>query len=360
VSKRYRVIQWGTGNVGGEALRAILADPRLELAGVFVTSADKDGRDAGELCGAPPTGVRATRDREAILRSTADCVSYMPRLASLDDVCALLASGKSVVATPFLFDPLASPAKDRARLEAACAEGKSAVHGTGIHPGFVGCVLPLVLSGMCRRIERIHIQERANWSLYASPHITFDNMRFAAAPAQATLEANPFARFNSDLFQQQIHLLARGLGGALERIDVEQELVPAQSDFEITGGRVAKGSVAGQRYRWIGVLARGAAIEIEALWTVGPDYPESWPKPRDGWTVRIEGDPSLRVHFMNAASFAHARERSIADHVHSADIATAMQAVNAIAPLCEAEPGLRTFLDLPLIRGSHVFGVGAA
>jgi hypothetical protein len=352
-AKRYRVVQWATGNVGGEALRAILAHPDLELVGVLVNSADKDGRDAGELVGLPPTGVRATRDRDAIVRLAADCVSYMPRHASLDEVCTLLASGKNVVATPFLFDPYALPPAEREKLEAACAKGRSSVHGTGIHPGFVGQVLPLVLSGMCRRIERVHVQERANWSLYASPHITFDNMRFGRAPEDATLAENPFARFNSGIFQEQLHMLARGLGGALDSVDVTQELIAADSDFEITGGRVARGTVCGQRYRWIGVVKGRAALEIEALWTVGPGYPESWPKPRDGWTVTIEGDPSLRVHFMNAASFAHARERSLAEHVHSADIATAMQAVNAIVPLCEAPPGLRTFLDLPLVRGSR-------
>jgi hypothetical protein len=352
-AKRYRVVQWATGNVGGEALRAILAHPDLELVGVLVNSADKDGRDAGELVGLPPTGVRATRDRDAIVRLAADCVSYMPRHASLDEVCTLLASGKNVVATPFLFDPYALPPAEREKLEAACAKGRSSVHGTGIHPGFVGQVLPLVLSGMCRRIERVHVQERANWSLYASPHITFDNMRFGRAPEHATLAENPFARFNSGIFQEQLHMLARGLGGALDSVDVTQELIAADSDFEITGGRVARGTVCGQRYRWIGVVKGRAALEIEALWTVGPGYPESWPKPRDGWTVTIEGDPSLRVHFMNAASFAHARERSLAEHVHSADIATAMQAVNAIVPLCEAPPGLRTFLDLPLVRGSR-------
>jgi hypothetical protein len=351
--KRYRVIQWATGNVGGEALRAILEHPDLELAGVLVTSADKDGRDAGELCGLPPTGVRATRDRQAILGLAADCVSYMPRHAHLDEVCALLASGKNVVATPFLFDPFVLPQGDREKLEAACAAGKTSVHGSGIHPGFVGQLLPLALSGMCRRIERVHVQERANWSLYASPHITFDNMRFGRAPEEATLEKNDFARFNSDIFQQQIHMLARGLGGALDRVTVTQELVAAEADCEITGGRVARGTVSGQRYRWIGVVKGREAIEIEALWTVGPGYPESWPKPKDGWTVSIEGDPSVRVHFLNAASFTHARDRSIAEHVHSADVATAMQVVNAIVPVCEAPSGLRTYLDLPLIRGSR-------
>jgi len=58
----------------------------------------------------------------------------------------------------------------------------------------------------------------------------------------------------------------------------------------------------------------------------------------------------MRVHFVPAATFDRNRPASIEEHVHSADIATAMMAVNAIGPVCEAPPGIRTFLDLPLIR----------
>src|SRR5262245_48786397 len=351
MTARLRVIQWGTGNVGHEALRAILDSPDLELAGVLVYGPDKDGVDAGALCGMPATGVRATRDRDAMLRARADCVVYAPRHAHLDEVCALLASGKNVVATPFLFYPPSLSPAELAKLEAAGARGKASVHGTGIHPGFVGCVLPLVLSGMTRRIEHLHVQERANWSQYASPRITFDNMRFGAKPEDATLDANAFARFNSGIFQEQIHLLAAGLGAKLERVEVEQELIAATTDCEIVGGRIEVGTVSGQRYRWQGIVAGKPALEIEALWTVGPGYPEHWPRPREGWTVTLEGAPSLRAHFTNAASFARAREVPIADHVHAADVATALQAVNAIVPLCAAPPGVRTFLDLPLIRG---------
>ena len=351
MSRKLRVIQWGTGNVGHEALRGILDSPELELAGVLVYTAEKDGLDAGALCGLPPTGVRATRERAALLAGQADCIVYAPRHASLDEVCEILASGKNVVATPFLFYAPTLPPADLAKLEAACTKGQASVHGTGIHPGFVGEVLPLVLSGMTRRIEHLHVQERANWSLYASPRITFDNMRFGHPPAEATLEANAFARFNSGIFQEQLHLLAAGLGAKLERVEVEQELVPAAVASEIVGGTIAVGSVAGQRYRWRGLVGGRPRLEIEALWTVGPGYPDHWPRPKEGWSVTLEGTPSLRAHFTNAASFARAREVPVADHVHAADIATAQQAVNAIVPLCAAAPGVRSFLDLPLIRG---------
>jgi 2,4-diaminopentanoate dehydrogenase len=45
----YRVIQWATGGVGSEALRQVIGDESLELAGVYVYKEEKAGGDAGEL-----------------------------------------------------------------------------------------------------------------------------------------------------------------------------------------------------------------------------------------------------------------------------------------------------------------------
>ena len=68
-------------------------------------------------------------------------------------------------------------------------------------------------------------------------------------------------------------------------------------------------------------------VEIETLWTVGNEYPEHWPKPQHGWTLTIEGDPSMRAHFLSLASFE--RDASMLEHVNSANVATAMQVLNA-------------------------------
>ena len=56
----YKVIQWATGNVGQLALRGIIEHPDLELVGLLVHSPDKAGKDAGELAGLAPVGVKAT------------------------------------------------------------------------------------------------------------------------------------------------------------------------------------------------------------------------------------------------------------------------------------------------------------
>jgi len=354
-----RVIQWATGSVGREALRAIWMHPALELAGVLVHSAEKSGKDAGLLCGMEATGVRATDDVDAIVSTDADCVVYTPRHADVDEVCALLRSGKNVVCTPFLFHPTPQDEADRVKIEKACREGGSSVHGTGIHPGFIGITLPLALSGISRTIDHIRIEERADWTFYDSPRITFDNMRFGHWPAEATLEANPFARFNADLFEQQVWMLSDAFGAGVEEVRTSQELTVAPESRDVLAGRLEAGTVSGQRYRWEGLRGGESRIEIEALWTLGGFYPEEWPKPRDGWTISIEGDPSMKMHFLSMASFGR-RTATIAEHVQSANIATAMHAVNAIPALCAAAPGWRSGAELGLVHSGIGFRGGAS
>ncbi len=95
----YRVIQWATGGVGRAGIEGILSHPELDLVGVWVHSEDKNGRDAGELCGRDPIGVRATTDAEALLAMEADCVFYAPIMADKAEVIRILESGKNVVTT---------------------------------------------------------------------------------------------------------------------------------------------------------------------------------------------------------------------------------------------------------------------
>ena len=349
-----RVVQWATGNQGVEAIRAVLDRPDLELVGTKVYAPEKEGIDAAAIAGRPPAGVVATRDVDRVLALDADCVCYFPRITSLDEVCTILASGANVVTTAFLFHPPSLPADDLARLVEACGTGRSSVHGTGLNPGNLSGVLPLALSGMSRSIERITLQERADWSFYESTHITFDNMRFGRPASEVNEADSPFLRFNSGIFKEEVELLAAALGAGIDEVTTDVELVDATRDHDIFGTVLRAGTVAAQRWRWCGRRRGLALIEIEALWTVGGEYPPHWPRPADGWTLTVEGEPSMRNHFLTLGSFE--RELPVTEHVRAASIATAMQAVNAIPAVCAADPGVRTMADLPLVRSGRGFG----
>lgn len=339
-------MQWATGAVGRESLRGILDHPDLELVGVKTYSDDKNGVDAGLLVDRAAVGVLATTDTDQVLDGDVDCVLYTPRTPSVDDVCRILSSGANVVTTAFAFHPARADPVDAKRMLDACRAGGSSLHGTGLNPGNLGAVLPLAMAGMCREISQVTVQERADWSMYDSVDITFGQMMFGAEPSDVTPDA-PSLRYTSELFQQQVWLLADALGAEIDEVTTDLEVIPATTDRDIFGHPLKAGTVAGQRWRWSGRRAGQTVVEVETLWTVGERQPKHWPTPQHGWTISIEGTPSVQAHVMTLASFV--RDVPIADHVQSASVATAMQAVNAVPAVCAAAPGFVTMADIPFV-----------
>src|SRR5262245_25074417 len=142
-SRRHKVIVWATGGVGRYAIRTIADRPSLELVGVWVHSAAKEGKDAGELAGIAPLGVRATRDVAALLAGDADCVVYVAPAASRpreaqQDFCRILESGKSIVTTALpglVYERGSLPARYLAPIRAACERGHTAHCPSGLQPG---------------------------------------------------------------------------------------------------------------------------------------------------------------------------------------------------------------------------------
>src|SRR3990170_8046173 len=155
-----RVVQWTTGNVGQRSVRAIIGRPDLELVGCYAWSADKVGRDVGELCGIDPIDVVATDDVEALLALRPDCVVYNPMWPSIDELVRILEAGVNVVSTAaFINGRRLGP--DRKRLVEACERGGSALFGTGINPGFAE-LLAIVVAGICDRIDKVTVSEAAH------------------------------------------------------------------------------------------------------------------------------------------------------------------------------------------------------
>jgi len=346
----YRVIQWATGNVGKYALRAIIDHRDLELVGVFAHSPEKHGRDAGELLGEAPVGVLATTDLDAILGLDADCVVYAPLTLDLDDVCRVLESGKNLISIPGLLYPPTLGDEVVGRLEEACRRGKSTVHGTGINPGWVGDVLPLTMSGLCQRIEQVHVKEIGDWSHYKSSEMVFDLFRFGASPEEADLKNNAFLRTIGAYFRESVDMVAAGLEVELDDFSIEQELALAPETFEMAAGSVPKGSIAAQRYKFSGLVSGEALIVIETVWAVVPDLSGDWPvKGESRWIATLEGHPSFRCDFTPALSFDPERVNAADDGGEMSLLGTAMHAVHAVQHVCRAEPGIRTFLDLPMI-----------
>jgi hypothetical protein len=254
--KRCRVVQWATGGVGVWSLRQIIDDPRLELAGVLVFSEEKDGRDAGELCGRAATGITATMSKEAIYALDADVVIHTPKLPDDDDVLALLRSGKDVISALSYFAPEIEGVELMAEIEAACAAGASTLHGAGIDPGFVCDRVPAVLTGVCREVSRIDMLEVFDCSKHPSADMMFNLLGFGKGPQDIHLDSPGGIYFSQRLFPAVLYKLARQLGVTLDKVEMGGvEFAFATTDFEIAAGRVSEGSIAGLSFVYTGYVA---------------------------------------------------------------------------------------------------------
>jgi 2,4-diaminopentanoate dehydrogenase len=335
-----RVVQWATGNIGSRSLRGVIEHPALDLVGVYVYADAKAGVDAGALCGLAPTGVIATRDADEIVALGADCVIYMARALDVDEVCRILSAGANVVTTRGEFHhPPSMDLATRSRVEEACELGSASIHSTGSSPGFITEAIPLVLTSIQRRLDVLAIEEYADLSKRDSRELLFDLMGFGAPPA-ALSEGRLSHGLTS--FGPSLRLVAEGLGIPLDDLEASGAVAVATSDVDIAAGTIATGTVAAQQVGVSGMRGGRPVLSFRATWYCSTAIEPAWDLRATGWRVVVDGDAPLDVELR----FPFPLDRM-------ADLSpgyTANRAVNAVAAVCAAGPGIRTTLDLPPIR----------
>lgn len=343
-AKRYRVVQWATGNVGSRALRRAIEHPNLDVVGVYVHSANKVGRDAGELAGIAPIGVAATNKIEDVLALKPDCVLYMPHVCGYDEICRLLESGANIVTTRMEFqNPVALDPAVYARVQEACRRGNSSIHATGSSPGFITEALPIVLASMQRRLDNLTVNEFADCSSRDSPEMLFEMMGFGrqAGPAnQAQLDHAKLC------FAPSLQLVATSLGLPIDKFDVQGAVGVARRDVHIAAGVVPAGTVAAMKTTVSGIRKGKPLMTFTTTWFVSTDVDTgegpAWEyRTPSGWHVVLQGDCPLDV----SISFPVALE----DYAEMTPGLTAHRPVNAVPYVCDAPAGIRTTADLPQI-----------
>ena len=324
--------------------------PISSSSGALVYSDAKAGRDVGDICGIGEIGVMATKDPDDIVALDADCVLYMPQgemnpMGALDDICRLLASGKNVVSTAVtgLIYPRSLGDRVVERLETACAEGRTSFHATGIEPGWAAEVLPLTMSGLFQRIDSLLVQELMDYTTYDSADMLFDIMGFGKPPDEPVPMAD--AALAGVTFRAPLMLLPTGSARPSTTSCTTERSPSPRKPFDIKAGRIEAGTVAAQRFGYTAVIDGRPALTIEHITRLGDDQAPDWPTGR-GWKVTVEGRPSM---VLDSKIATHGE-----DETDQGCLGTAMHAVHAIAPVCAAAPGIRTFLDLPMITGRGV------
>ena len=305
-----RVVQWATGGVGVAAIKGVLEHPDLELVGCWVHSEAKGGKDVGELAGVGPLGVTATNSVDEILALDADAVIYTPLMANPDEMTALLRSGKNVITPTGWFFP---SERQSAPFVEAGLEGSATLHGTGIAPGGITDKFLLMVSAMSTAVSMLKMQD--------------------------------------GLFMQAVKMCVAKIGfNAEPKIRSSQEVAVATAPIESPLGPIQPGQVAGRKFHWEAFVGDDVVVRVTVNWFMGEenlDPPWTFGSGGQRYEMEVKGNPDFTVSFKGFQSELGEGE----DGIENGIVATAAHCVNSVPAVCAAEPGVATYLDLPLISG---------
>ena len=364
----YKVIQWAPGYIGEKALKYIIRHPNLELVGVKVYSDRKDGVDAGELCGLPPVGVKATKLEAAVLATEADCVVFNcgdTELANpfpgtmgyefIETMCRILESGKNVVSTtPMQMLNVKHLGEEGLKLvdmlNAACQKGDSTITFSGFEPGFMGDTVPSIISSISTDVTRIRLFELVDWGNY-DKYDTLLGLGLGTNHDAATRQMiiNAFI----DIWSPTINDLADLMNIRLDKVTAWDDPVLAQETFTAKGGmQIPKGTVAVNHWAIEGIVDGESVIGIEHInrmrHDLAPDLPSM---EHGGYRVVIDSNElpittDIKLGIGSSLSGSY-------DSFDTAMYGVAARCINTIEAVCEATPGYKTKEDLPTITGRN-------
>ena len=347
----YRVIQWGTGNVGTHALRTIVERGDLELAGVKVYTEAKRGLDAGVLLGREPVGVSCVVDVDEVLAIEADCVNFNGLGAhepeafdrTVDELCTLLRHGFNVTCSALehlIYPPMVPEAQKQ--LEKACHQGGTSFYDTGINPGYAMDFWPVTLTRLSRSIEQIRVLEVVDMKAYDSLMVR-SFMGFGLPPGQRTPMDEMHLNWHTSPFYASMLEVADAMDLTIETVRYDREEGLTERDIEVAVGIFEAGTVAVNKMTYTGVVGGHDFFVHSWVWRTTDDVHPEWGV-GDHWECDIDGDPNIHSSLELSTSLDAGRPVSLT---------VATLNVNAIPTLCSALPGVYTNLTLPNFAGGY-------
>jgi len=348
-----RVAHWGVGSTGRTGLQGVIGHPQLELVGLCVQRPENVGRDAGELCDRPTTGVVATSSADEILALKPDCLSYFgagaaDAMAGVENVARFLEAGVNVVTTSFtnLVHPKHSAEALSARLEAACRKGGTSFFASGIEPGYMSDIVPLALLSGTDRVDELRVIEIGNYGRYPVEWAQREVFGFGKP-----LNHTPI------LFQGErlifswagvVRGMADMLGVELDEVRQWHEFGATSRDVETAFGLVEAGTIGAVRFAVEGMYGGKPLCAIEHVNYLTEEMPEHWPRAlhrkHTVYRIVVTGRPTTECEV--ALDYVDGEEHAV--------IGTAMRAVNGIPAVVAAAPGMLGPRQVPAASSGHV------
>jgi hypothetical protein len=326
--RNIRVVHFGLGPIGAAVVKQVAVRPGFKIVGGIDIDPSKVGRDLGEVAGlSKRLGVKVGGDASKMLRLAKPDVVVLCTSSSIKNVMpqieTILKARRPIVSTTEeLSYPGYSHIRQARQIHAWAKKARVAILATGVNPGFAMDALPIALTAVCERVDRVTVNRVQDARIRRLP---FQQKIGAGLTAEQFEQKVDDGSVRHVGLTESIAMIADALGWTLDRVtdDIQPRLATTTIASEFLS--VEPGYVCGIVQDGVGFRKGEAVIRLHMEAYLGS--PETYD------AVDIDGSPSLTM--------------KISGGIHG-DVATASIVVNSIPKVLDAAPGLHTMRDLPL------------
>jgi 4-hydroxy-tetrahydrodipicolinate reductase len=321
------VIVVGMGPIGINAARAVNDDTNMKLVGMVDVDPNKLGKTLDQLDAksksAGPSVSKSIREAAggganiAIVTTTSKFDRMAPTLREcISNKLHVVSSCEEMSWPRYLHAKLSD------EIDAEAKRAGVAMVGTGVNPGFVMDLLPVVLSSMVSYVTGVKVTRKLDASKRRRPlqekvgaTMTPEHFKGLAAKGEIGHQG----------IRESVAMIAAGLGRVVESGSVKTTLDPVIAEREMPSllGPIKSGMVRGMRNtaRWSG---QNLSIELDLTMAVGePDAQDR---------VELAGPVPLTLIIPGSTP---------------GDTATVASLINCAKMIGNVTPGLKTMLDMP-------------
>ncbi|HBG27804.1 MAG: hypothetical protein A2Y10_04335 [Planctomycetes bacterium GWF2_41_51] len=319
------VVHLGLGPLGQKIVRFALERRVFNILGAVDPDPAKMGKDLGEFCGLGSLGIPICSSLTEALKGKKAQVAIVTTVSSLvkfePQAVELAKAGLHIVSTceELAFSRRTQPEISK-RLDAICKQSGIACIGTGVNPGFLMEYLPTVLTGVCQKVDSIHVWRVQDASIRRVP---FQQKIGAGLTLDEFREKHRNGTLRHVGLPESVDFIAARMGWNLDRNEESLEPVIADTDIHSGYKPILKGMARGVYQTGRGFVGSREVITLEFRAAVGE--PQSYDR------IMINGNPNI--------------DSTIAGGVNG-DIATCAITLNAVKSILSASPGLKTMGEM--------------
>jgi 4-hydroxy-tetrahydrodipicolinate reductase len=332
-----RVAIWGFGAMGSGMARMLLKKKGVEIVAVCDRHDTRVGKDMYDLL-----GVERGDRKPVIITENVEDVIY----EGVADVCLTATDSYTSKAFPRLKYVLeqkinvVSTAEEMAypqaqepelaeKLDKIAKENGVSILGTGINPGLIMDLLVTVLTGCM--VEVTHVEaERVN-SLSPFGHAVMEEQGVGITLDEFNKGLEDGTLAGHVGFAESIQMIGDAIGWPVEKFEQQMKPIVTTVDRKSPYGFAAAGNVAGVNMTGQGYVDGEPKIDMKHPQQIEPEMEGT----HTGDYIRLKGSPEVNM--------------SIQPEVDGG-LGTIAMCVNMIPQVINADPGLKTMLDLPVPR----------